>query len=220
MGFLRGRAERKFYRSLDDQHLLVADAAIEFFSTVKELLGDPEDQMPEAVFVTVTLATDAPRPASDLCLVGQFIAKISSNLHGSPPQEALWAELSECSGRWGGGVGPDHLQIVETRPRKPRHVYRAKLYESPNGWIVFTPYEGRGGEGYYSLMSVFALIRSVRADLGQDAGKLDLMLDRLTDQSDRLINDSDDTWSQMMCVQDAMQEIGVAHARQLLPEDT
>jgi hypothetical protein len=214
LGFLRRRAERNFYRSLGEQHALIAEAAVEFFSTPKELAADSTGEAPEPVCVSVTFTHDAPRPAADLCLVGQYIAKMGSNLHGSPAYDLFWTELSDCS-EWD-EIGPAHLQAVSARPKKPTRTYNAKLYETPNGWIAFTPYDKTGGEGYYAPMSAFALIRIVRAGLGANAESLDQLLDHL---AGRALYDPEDTWAQVTWVHNAMQDVGVFDLRQLPPDE-
>ena len=215
MGFSQRRKMQKFYKALEEENPLVASASVQFFSTLKELAADETGDAPEPVIVSLQFADDAPRPAADLCLVGQYVTKVGSNLFGGPPYGAYWSEILDCCGAWERQIGPEHLRSVATNPKKATRTYNAKLFEAPAGWILVTPYAPTGGEGYYAPMSVFALIRVVREALAAtDKEKLDRMLDQLAADVESGVYDPNDTLGQLVQVQDAMKgagEIGRAH---------
>jgi hypothetical protein len=217
MGFLQRRAERRFYESLDKQFTPIAEAAVEFFSTLRDLAADPTDEVPEPAVVTFSVTHGAPESAACLCLIGQYVLKVSYNLAGSPPFDLYWDELLSARGRWE-TLGPDHLQLARQRPARATRTYRCKLYETPNGWVAFTPYEGRGGEGYYAPMSSFALIRAGRQRLGAGASSLDRMMDLIVDQVGSSEWDVSDRLDGMFLVHKAMEQLGLADPRQLLQE--
>lgn len=174
-----GKRQEKRIEKLFDELPLLCQADIEFFSTPKQVAADSTGSAPESVRVTLSFAEFAPRPAAELCMVGQYVTKVSSNLGTDAPTDLYWQELQACAEGDYAGVGPEFLCLVTQAPTKATRTYRGRLHECPSGWGLYTPYEGRGGEGYYGPLAAFALIRTVRFGLGSNAAYLDQILAEL-----------------------------------------
>lgn len=141
---------------------------------------DPDGDDPvERVAVGVGYSADVPRPRADLFLVLSYITKVGTNLGGAA-EDLLWPSLGEPQGGYGevGPLGFVDLEVIEpsNAPSAPTRTFAVE-HRTADRWFVQAPYEGkRGREDYYAPMSVWGLIRKVRADLGDDAGSLDQAL--------------------------------------------
>lgn len=206
---------------------LVAAARMEFATTMKQVLSDPEEETPENVRVVLSFGERAVHPAATLCLVGQYLCKMSFNLDSEdifnrPAWDRLWEELSGSLGAPGGmaEAGPSFLTVTDSLPGKAMQVYSANLYAAPGLWALMTPYSAKGaqskkyGPAYYGPLSVFALMRFAHHALGEDSGALDELV-RLVNERRGELYEPENQPGGIKLIHEIMGDLGVAAPEQL-----